>query len=81
MKIENLIYVTNLGNGIFVCDKNRREYGHHVPVAHITYHRKVKYLGDLPSNAKVEIEDLAKSGNMATSAANPYKYALCPVRN
>ena len=80
MKKENLIYVTNLGNGIFICDKNRRQYGYYVAVAHIDYHRNVKYYNDdLPCNAKVEIEGLATSGNMATSAGNPYKLALCPV--
>ena len=80
MKIENLIYFTHLGNGIFICDKNRQQYGYHVPVAHIDYHRKVKYYDDLSGNTKVEIENLAISGNMATSAANPYKYALCPIK-
>ena len=78
--MENLIYVTNLGNGIYICDKNRRQYGHIVPVAHISYYRKVKYYEDLPSNAKVEIENLAASGNMATSSYNPNKYALSPVK-
>jgi hypothetical protein len=79
MKIENLIYVANLGNGIFICDKNRVQFGHYVPVAHIDRHRKVKYYEDLHGCAKVEIENMATSGNMAVSAANPRKYALCPM--
>jgi hypothetical protein len=80
MKTENLVYVANLGNGIFICDKSRRQYGNYVAVAHIDYYRNVKYYDDdLPFNAKVKIEDLATFGNMATSAANPYKYALQPI--
>ena len=81
MNTENLVYVANLGNGIFVCDKNRPQFGYYVAVAHIDYHRKVKFYEDnLPSNAKAEIENLALSGNMATSVYNPDKYALCPVK-
>jgi len=81
MKTENFVYIANLGNGIFICDKNRQQYGYHVPVAHIDYNRNVKYYDDLPGNAKVEIEGLATLGNMATSAANPNKLALCPVKS
>jgi len=79
MKTENFVYIANLGNGIFICDKNRQQYGYHIPVAHIDYQRNVKYLDDLPDNVKVEIEGLAASGNMATSAYNPDKFALCPI--
>ena len=79
MKTENLVYVANLGNGIFICDKTRRQYGYHVAVAHIDYHRKVKYYDDLPCKTKVEIENFATSGNMATSEDNPNKYALRPI--
>ena len=81
MITDNLIYVANLGNGIFICDKSRRQFGYYVAVAHIDYHRNVKYYDELPFNTKVEIEELATSGNMPTSAANPYKYALRPLNS
>ena len=81
MTIENIIYIANLGNGIFICDKSRRKYGYHVAVAHIDYHRNLKYYEELPGHAKVEIENMASFGNMATSAANPEKYALRPLNS
>ena len=77
--MSGLIYIANLGNGIFICDKSRRQYGYYVAVAHIDYHRNLKYYEDLPCNAKVEIENMATFGNMATSSGNPSKYALRPL--
>ena len=81
MTKENIIYIANLGNGIFICDKSRRQYGYYMAVAHIDYHRNLKYYEELPGHAKVEIEKMASFGNMATSVANPEKYALRPLNS
>jgi hypothetical protein len=76
MKPENLMF-GHLGNGVTVCDRNRMGY---ITVAHIGYHRKVKYYtADLSDNAKTEIEDFANLGNMAVSASQPDRFALNPI--
>ena len=80
MKTENLMF-GHLGNGVTVCDRNRMKYGDYMTVAHIAYHRRIKYYTqDLSDEAKIEIEDFANFGNMAVSVSQPDAYALCPLR-
>ena len=79
MKTENLMF-GHLGNGITVCDRNRLKYNDYMTVAHIDYHRAIKYYTeDLSDNAKREIEDFANAGNLAVSVCQPDTYALCPL--
>jgi len=79
MKTENLMF-GHWGNGVTVCDRNRLEYNDYMTVAHIDYHRMVKYYTDeLSDSAKLEIEDFATFGNMAVSVCQPDAYALCPL--
>ena len=78
-KPENLMF-GHLGNGVTVCDRNRMENGDYFVVAHIGYHRVIKfYTNNLSESAKTEIEDFAKFGNMAVSACCPDIYALRPL--
>ena len=79
MKTENLFF-GHLGNGVTVYDINRLECNDYMTVAHIDYHRTIKYYTkNLSDNAKREIEDFANLGNMAVSACQPDKYALRPL--
>jgi hypothetical protein len=80
MKTENLMF-GYFGNGVAVCDRNRMKNGDCMTVAHIDYHRSVKYYTIILTDAaKLEIEDFAQYGNMAVSACNPDGYALCPLK-
>jgi hypothetical protein len=45
MKTENLMF-GHLGNGVTVCDRNRLKHNDYMNVAHIDYHRNVKYYTD-----------------------------------
>jgi hypothetical protein len=79
MKTENLMF-GHLGNGVVICDRNRRKQGDYMTVAHISYDRSVSYYTDiLTEEAKYVIEDFARNRNMAISANNPDEYALCPL--
>jgi hypothetical protein len=79
MKTENLMF-SHLGNGVTVYDRNREENKDYMTVAHISYHRAIKYYTNaLSDGAKLEIEDLATYGNLAVSATQPDAYALCPL--
>jgi hypothetical protein len=79
MKTENLM-LGHLGNGVTVCDRNREENNDYMTVAHISYHRVIKYYTNVLSDgAKLEIEDFANFGNMAVSVCQPDAYALCPL--
>ena len=79
MKTENLMF-GYLGNGVTICDRNRMENNDYMTVAHIDYHRTIKYYtNELSDRAKLEIEDFATFGNMAVSVCQPDMYALCPL--
>jgi len=79
MKAESLMF-GHLGNGVSVCDRNLEVSGDYRVVAHIGYHRKVKYYAkDLSDNAKIEIEDMSQFGNIAVSICRPDVFALRPL--
>ena len=79
MKPENLMY-GHTGNGVVVYDRNRIKKGDYMAVAHISYHRNIKfYIDILTDDAIYEIRDFAQNGNMAVSVCNPDNYALCPL--
>jgi len=79
MKTENLMFA-HLGNGVTVCDRNRFENDDYMTVAHISYHRVIKYYTNaLSAGAKLEIEDFATFGNLAVSVCQQDMYALCPL--
>jgi hypothetical protein len=79
MKTEKINF-GHLGNGVTVWDSNRIKNNDYMTVAHISYHREIKYYtSDLSEGTIQAIEDLAKNGNMAVSATQKDMYALCPL--
>ena len=47
---EDLMFC-HLGNGVTVCDRQRRKYGDYMTVAHISYNRKIRYYEPLSDAA------------------------------
>lgn len=68
---EDLMFC-HLGNGVTVCDKQRKRYGDYLTVAHISYNRRIIYYEPLSDAAMERIEMFAKNENMTASACNSH---------
>lgn len=65
-----------LGNGVFVCDRLRREHGDYMKIAHIEANRKVTYYNPVSDEGRTRIEKFAKEENITIESQRIS--ALCP---
>lgn len=68
---ENLGFY-HLGNGYSVCDKNRKERGDYMHVAHIGPDRDISFYKKLSQEAREAIIEFAKTDESAVSQTQPW---------